>query len=325
MRQKVNNVLVIGANGTLGMKFREYAPSNYQFAVRDYKDRKTDNDIEFDLSCHTGDDYEYWVTILKSFDVVINCAAVTNVDKIEDSKRNDTEYFNNAIKTNTIGVELLAKACAETDTVLFHISTNYVFDGNTNQPYIEESTCNPLNEYGLQKMRAEEAIRKSGCRYFIIRTSWLYSEIGNNLFTRCRQTLDDANDIFNEVSAANDIISSPTYAGDLVDAIHAIIEYNRFEDYGTYHYTNEGVCTRYDFLKALQNMFNYDGAMLKPVSGKTFSNCAKRPYVSVLSKQKFNNIFKGLHQTRHWYDALRSCYIAYEDMVQKMIDNTPLD
>lgn len=292
---KHKRVLVIGANGTLGETFRHHYQyvTEFDFAIK-HMPGGTD-DIWFDL---TQVDDEYAFEMLSQYDYVVNCAAITNVDKIES----ELECENEAFKINASCAKKLAEWCRASNTVLIHISTDFVFNGNAYRPYIEEDQTHPVNKYGETKALGELFIRDSGCKYYIIRTSWLYSEYGDNCFTRIASYLKENKPL----KGANDIISSPTYARDLVHFICTIIEKQNV-NYGIYHFTNEGVCTRYDFMYIMNNALHTHFQVLEPVSNDVFNCPAKRPYCSVLSKAKAKQVMNILN----WQEALLDCIVNY--------------
>lgn len=300
--EKKKRVLVIGANGTLGQTFRHHYCENIDvdFAVKQFTPNSSD--LWFDIS---EVDTEYANEMLTQYDYVVNCAAVTNVDKIE----NDYETGNEAFKINAGCVSKLAEWCRTSNTVLVHISSDFVFDGNSYRPYIEDDATKPINKYGETKVTGERFIRESGCKYFIIRTSWLYSEYGNNAFTRIISSL------FKEtiLNGTDDVISSPTYARDLVHFICKLIT-NDNALYGIYHYTNEGVCTRYDFMLEIHNDIISECVGVYPVRSDRFQCPAKRPFCTALSKEKARMITGNI---LHWKEALHDCISNY-----RMLENS---
>ena len=220
------NVLVTGGNGQLAKCIRDIDSKleGYNFI---YKDASELNILNEDLikSCFLKYNFKY----------LINCAAYTAVDKAESDA-------DNAHKINTQGSENLAKICSAFNTTLIHISTDFVFNGDSKAPYKEEDKTNPIGVYGASKLNGEQRIKEILDQYFIIRTSWLYSEHGENfLKTMLRLSKDH-----NELGVVGDQIGSPTYAKDLAAVILKIIEKNN-TDYGLYHYSNLGVISWFDF------------------------------------------------------------------------------
>jgi len=206
-------------------------------------------------------------------DYCVNCAAYTAVDKAEEEQ-------DKAFDINANGPKHLALACKDSNAVLIHISTDFVFDGNKKAPYLETDTPNPLSVCGASKLQGELEIQKVLKEHFIIRTSWLYSEYGHN-FMKTMLKLAEARD---EISVVSDQIGTPTYAGDLAKVILEIIS-TRTESYGLYNYSNEGVTSWYGFAKAI---FELSGKQVKvhPIATEAFPTAAKRPRYSVLDVAK---------------------------------------
>ncbi len=210
------------------------------------------------------------------FQYCINCAAYTAVDKAE------TE-LELATKINAIGAANLAKSCKKHEVILLHISTDFVFDGNHSVPYTEKDIANPMSVYGQTKLDGELAILDCLERYFIIRTSWLYSEFGNN-FLKTMMRLGSER---SELGIVSDQIGTPTYAGDLARVLLQIIG-TESRAYGLYHYSNEGSCSWYDFAKAIFAENAYD-ITTNPIPTSAYPTPAKRPAYSVLDKSKIKN------------------------------------
>ncbi len=280
------NILVTGANGQLGNCLRLSATSSsnrYIFtdvAELDITDAEAvgkavmDNDIK----------------------ILVNCAAYTNVDKAETN-------IVLAEKLNAEAVANLAKAIKANDGTLIHISTDYVFGGfRGNTPRTEEEPANPTGVYGLTKLRGEEAIGASGCKALIFRTAWLYSEYGKN-FVKTMLNLTSSKP---ELKVVCDQVGTPTYAQDLADAIFGIIEQRKFEgNEGIYHFSNEGVCSWYDFAKKIAEIAGNTDCDIQPCHSDEFPSQVVRPSYSVLDKTKFKNTF-GL-RVAYWTDSLKVC------------------
>ncbi|WP_034060395.1 dTDP-4-dehydrorhamnose reductase [Lacinutrix jangbogonensis] len=263
-------VLVTGANGQLAqaIKNRCSEKSNtieFTFASKEEFDITRQNVIESFLE-------------KINFNYCINCAAYTAVDTAEDEEKA-------ANNINVQGVKNLAKACEKYDITLIHISTDFVFDGNSEKPYKENDVTNPLGVYGLTKLKGEEAISLVLEKYYIIRTSWLYSEYSNN-FVKTMLKLASERD---EISVVNDQKGTPTNANDLAEVIIKIIESNN-QAYGIYHFSNLGETTWFGFAKAIFELTN-TSIKINPVTSKTFVTKAKRPKYSVLDKTKINSVF----------------------------------
>lgn len=280
------NVLVTGANGQLGNCLR--------LAAADSKDNYIFTDVaELDITeaeavgkCVKDND----------IDVIVNCAAYTNVDKAES----DAEF---AELLNAGAVRNLAEAAKSNDAELIHVSTDYVFGGSAgNTPRTEEEPANPTGVYGLTKLHGEQAIADSGCNALILRTAWLYSEFGKN-FVKTMLGLTASKPALNVVF---DQCGSPTYAQDLADAIYAIIESRRFSgNEGVYHYSNEGVCSWYDFTKAIAEMAGNNDCDIQPCHSDEFPSPVTRPAYSVLDKTKFKNTFAM--KVPYWTESLKKC------------------
>ena len=280
------NILVTGANGQLGMAMRKAAQGS--------ADRYIFTDIaELDIT-----DADAVRKMVKENDVkvIVNCAAYTNVDKAES----DAEF---AELLNATAVQNLAEAVKENGGTLIHVSTDYVFGGSQgNTPRTEEEPVNPTGVYGLTKLHGEQAIAESGVKALIFRTAWLYSETGKN-FVR---TMLDLTATKPQLKVVFDQCGTPTYAQDLADAIFHIIENRRYEgNEGIYHYSNEGVCSWYDFTKVIAEIAGNRKCDIQPCHSDEFPSPVTRPSYSVLDKTKFRNTF-GL-KVPYWTDSLRVC------------------
>ncbi len=222
----------------------------------------------------------------------INCAAYTAVDKAEDEPEKSRQI-------NRDGVISLSKLCKEFGTTLLHISTDFVFSGNDLHPLSETDATSPVNMYGATKLEGEEVIPTYLEQYFIIRTSWLYSEFNNN-FVKTMLRFGRERD---ELRVIWDQIGTPTYAIDLARVIFRIIETNS-KAYGMYHYSNEGLASWYDFAKAIFDISN-TSVKVVPVRSSEYVTRAKRPAYSVMDKSK---IKQNLHiEIPYWRDSLENC------------------
>lgn len=223
---------------------------------------------------------------------VINCAAYTAVDKAEDEVAL-------ARQVNRDGPENLAKLCQEHGAVLIHVSTDFVFEGNLPQLLSEDMETNPLNVYGLTKLEGEQVIEQCMDRYFVLRTSWLYSEHGGN-FVKTMLRLAAERD---ELKVIVDQVGTPTYAIDLAHVILHIVSCKSVA-YGVYHYSNEGVASWYDFAKAI---FNLSGSNIKvfPIHTSEFPTKANRPSFSVMGKNKIKEALSL--EIPYWRDSLERC------------------
>ena len=226
-------------------------------------------------------------------DVIVNCAAYTNVDKAEEDEAT-------ADLLNHRAVEILASAALRHDATLIHISTDYVFDGNSCIPYREDAPTAPTGAYGRTKLAGETAILASGCRYLIFRTSWLYSPYGKN-FVKTMMRLTSEKD---NLKVVFDQVGTPTYAGDLAALIHKVITDRQLGRLGIYHYSNEGVCSWYDFAVEICRQCG-NVCDIRPCHSDEFPSKVKRPSYSVLDKTKVKSVFRAT--IPHWRQSLERC------------------
>lgn len=280
------NILVTGANGQLGNELR--------LAAHQSKDNYFFTDVaELDIT-----DIEAVRRTVQNqhIEAIVNCAAYTNVDKAEE----DAEL---AQRLNAAAVKNLAEVIKEADGLLVHISTDYVFGGNRNNtPCTEEQPTNPTGVYGRTKLLGEQAVIGSGCRYLIIRTAWLYSEFGKNFV----KTMLELTAERPELKVVFDQTGTPTYAYDLAAAIFDIIENRKYEHCtGIYHYSNEGVCSWYDFAKTIAEIAGHKDCDIQPCHSDEFASKVIRPSFSVLDKTKFKTTFG--RTIPYWVDSLRIC------------------
>lgn len=229
---------------------------------------------------------------------VINCAAYTAVDKAED----EVEL---AKAINESGARYLASACAAQGSVLVHVSTDFVFEGNQVKLLKEDDEAKPVNVYGLTKLDGEKAVAAKLPAHFIIRTSWLYSEYANN-FVKTMLNLGAERDELNIIA---DQVGTPTYAIDLANAIYDIIDSGQ-RDYGVYHYSNEGVTSWFDFARAI---FDISKTTIKvnPIPGSAYPTKAIRPAFSVMDKSKIKTTFDI--KIPYWRDSLMDCISKIKD------------
>ena len=265
----MKRVLVTGANGQLGNSIKQISPNfkGLKFVFTDVADLDITNSEEVNTFFESN-----------ALDYCINCAAYTAVDKAE-------EEFDKAFLINATAVKNLAEACQKTGAVLTHISTDFVFDGTKRTPYTEEDTPNPLSVYGKSKLKGEEHVQESCDRHFIVRTSWLYSEYGNN-FVKTMLRLAETR---KQISVVNDQIGSPTYAGDLAEFILKIIS-SESTAYGLYHYSNLGEISWYDFAVEIFRQHKKD-VLVVPISTSVYPTAAKRPKYSILDLCKTKATF----------------------------------
>jgi dTDP-4-dehydrorhamnose reductase len=276
-------ILVLGASGQLGSCLKKVS------AERDIIDIAFPSEQEGNIL--NPELLDALFTIEKpSF--VINCAAYTAVDKAEDEQ-------DICRKVNRDGAEYVARACKKYGAALIHVSTDFVFKGNIPQLLTETDPAYPDNIYGLTKLEGEVAISEILPEHFTIRTSWLYSEFGNN-FVKTMLRLGKERD---QLGVIVDQVGSPTYGIDLAGAILDIIE-SGIQEYGVYHYSNEGVTSWYDFAKAIFEISGTD-VVLNPVKTSEYITKAVRPAYSVMDKTKIKNTFKLA--IPYWRNSLSIC------------------
>ena len=280
-------VLVTGASGQLGQALQSISS---QFPEIDFR---FFNSSELNIT-----DFEQCKTVFKKIkpDYCINAAAYTAVDKAESEPEK-------ARSINVEGPRNLAQICKEMNTVLLHISTDFIFDGTSKKPYSEEDIPNPTGIYGQTKLDGELAIQGILEKYFIIRTSWVYSEFGNN-FLKTMLRLGNERD---SLSVVNDQIGTPTSAVDLAKALVKIInfchaEFSSTSEFGIYNFSNEGQCSWFDFAKKIFEIHQIK-IDLQPIPTSAYPTPAKRPAFSVLDKNKIKKVF-GV-EILNWEDALK--------------------
>ena len=279
------NILITGANGQLGNEMRRLgavSPNNYLFT----------DVAELDI---TNAHAVMNAVKAASIDIIVNCAAYTNVDKAESDEAT-------AELINATAVGNLARAMKEVGGTLFHVSTDYVFGSEGNTPRTEDMPLSPLGVYGKTKLHGEQAILESGCKALIFRTAWLYSEFGNNfLKTMLRLTAERE-----QLNVVFDQVGTPTYAGDLALAIFSIIEAGVYPgNEGVYHFSNEGVCSWYDFAVEIAAAAGHTGCRINPCHSSEFPSPVTRPPYSVLDKTKVKNTFDI--DIPHWRESMEYC------------------
>lgn len=297
------NILVTGANGQLGNCLRN-AVSNCGQPTTDNGQRLPDRYIFTDVA---DDDRTQRLDIIDAgavlkmvkdndVDVIVNCAAYTNVDAAED---------NAAIAEllNATAVRNLAEAVKANGGTLIHISTDYVFGKEPyNVPCREDQKGTPTGVYGMTKLHGEQQIAESGVKALIFRTAWLYSEYGKNFV----KTMLNLTSTKPELKVVFDQTGTPTYAQDLADALFSIIENRKLAgNEGIYHYSNEGVCSWYDFTKTIAEYAGNTACDIQPCHSDEFPSKVTRPAYSVLDKTKFKQTF-GL-KVPYWTDSLKKC------------------
>jgi len=277
----MRNVLVTGSNGQLASCIKDLAKQyeGLNFIYTDYQ--------ELDI-CDLNQVNTFFKSN-KKIDYCINCAAYTAVDKAE------TEV-DKAFEINATGAKNLAIVCDKFDTILIQVSTDFVFNGEKNEPYTETDVAKPISVYGASKLQGEIEIKQTLETYFILRTSWLYSEHGAN-FMKTMLKLAETRD---EISVVSDQIGTPTYAGDLADVILKIIS-SKNTNFGLYHYSNDGVASWYDFAKAIFEESNKE-IRLNPIKTEAYPTAEKRPFYSVMDKTKIKSALKI--EIPFWDDSL---------------------
>ena len=292
---KLQTILVTGSTGQLGQSIQSIATdySDYEFVFA--------NRQQLDLSNETSITgfFEH-----QTFDIIINCAAHTSVDKAES----ESELAN---QVNHLAVQQLADIAKQQHAKLIHLSTDYVFSGKQDRPYLETDKVAPHGVYGKTKLQGDQAIQQTlKTNAIIIRTSWLYSEYGNNFvktMLKLGQERDNLNVIFDQVG-------TPTYAKDLAQAVMCIIQSEAFNqiDFKTniFHFSNEGICSWYDFAKTIFELTNME-CQVSPIETKDYPTPATRPHYSVLNKAKIKQTY---HLTiPHWKDSTKKCLTALHD------------
>jgi len=283
-------ILVTGSSGQLGESIKNLAKQqkiidSFVFLTRDQLDLSASNNI-----------HNYFES--NKFDLIINCAAYTEVDKAE-------HYQEETYRINHLAVKKIAEIAKSNNIKLIHISTDFVFDGLKHEPYFESDATYPLNIYGKTKLEGENAILSiMKFNAIIIRTSWLYSEYGNN-FVATILKLAQKN---SNLKIVSDQIGTPTYAGDLAQVILKIIKSDKFNalEKGSeiYHYSNDGECSWYDFAKEI---ISNSGAncTISPIKTEDYPTAAKRPRNTLMSKEKISKAFDL--KTIFWKDSLKCC------------------
>ena len=285
------HILVTGANGQLGSEIKaisaSYQDFNFLFTDRDNLDIRDKESLKKFCS-------------LNSISTIINCAAYTAVDKAES----DVE---SADKINHFGVKYLAEVAKDQGISFIHISTDYVFDGNNHRPYLEDDTVNPQGVYGKTKLLGENALLKiNPANSVIIRTSWVYSSFGNN-FVKTMLHLGRERD---ELGIIFDQVGTPTYAKDLAQVILNIVPELTNHTVEIFNFSNEGVCSWYDFAKTIFELSNVQ-CKVKPIESKEYPTPATRPHYSLLNKSKIKNHFNI--EIPYWKESLKECLTTLKE------------
>ena len=279
----MSTILITGSNGQLGSEMRIVSTKSpeHHYLFTDV--------AELDI---TNSDALNAFVKKNKVDVIVNCAAYTAVDKAED----DVDF---CYKINAEAVRNIAIAAAKFNAKVIHVSTDYVFDGTSFIPYTEEMPVCPTSVYGKSKLAGELLLLENCKDSVIVRTSWLYSSFGNN-FVKTMMKLGTERESLNVIF---DQIGTPTYAADLADAIMSIINSPTFAP-GTYHYSNEGSCSWYDFTKTIHRIARIKCRVL-PIETKDYPTKTPRPHYSVLNKSKIKSVY-GI-SIPHWEESLEKC------------------
>lgn len=285
------NILVTGANGQLGREIRNAsAGSGHRFVFTDVSQAPGLETVYLDI---TNADAVRITCCSEDIDVIVNCAAYTDVEKAES----DIQFAD--LLNHTAAANLASVAC-ERGATLIHVSTDYVFDGESNVPYKESDPPSPLGAYGVTKYAGERSVMNSGCKYLIFRTAWLYSPYGKN-FVRTMARLTGTNP---GLKVVFDQVGTPTYAADLAGLIVRIISEGMLDRTGVYHFTDEGCISWYDLAVAVNRLCGHS-CQVTPCHTDEYPTKARRPRYSVLDKTLVKETF-GI-TIPHWYDSLEAC------------------
>ena len=288
-----SNILVLGAGGQLGQELQaaaEGSVQHYFFMSRSELDVTDQLAVKLFVQKHR-------------IDTIVNCSAYTAVDRAEDEAEEADRINHQAVA----GLAELAKECG---LYLIHISTDYVFRGDSHLPITEDEIPCPQSVYGRTKLLGEEAIRHTGCHALILRTSWLYSAYGANFVkTMCRLQSERQ-----ELRVVFDQVGSPTWAGDLASFIYEFAERGTLEQQGIYHYSNEGVCSWYDLAEAVRQLTGSTCKIL-PIRSAESPTRAQRPAYSVLDKSRLKATFAL--ELPHWQASLARCIAQLQSPPQK--------
>ena len=295
------NILVLGGNGQLGQALRSAsAYSDHHFIFSDVCTGDDESMVSLDitnLSSIRQAAKEYKI------DVFVNCAAYTNVEKADD----DIEA---ARLLNKDAVRNLAMVTKELDANLIHISTDFVYDGRKAAPYVETDEKYPVNGYALTKYEGELEMMKTGCKYILFRTAWMFSKYGNNFMkTMIRLTTERE-----KLNVVYDQVGTPTYAPELANVIMKVINENLLDKTGEYNFTNEGSVSWYDFAVAINRACG-NHCDISPISSDEYGSKVKRPSFSVLDKSKVKKII-GV-KIPHWLDSLDDAIKSYNESIKK--------
>ena len=278
--QEMNKILITGVMGQLGTALSPLLAAEYELSG-------------FDLDLDVADIDR----VIQKFreikpDIVVHAAAITNVDYCETHPEDN-------YRVNAFGAENVAIASLDARAVMLYVSTDYVFDGTKKSPYLEFDATNPINHYGRAKLAGENAVKNLLSRHFIVRTSWLYGKGGKNfpgaILSKARET--------GTLKVVNDQFGAPTYADDLAHCIKALIETDYF---GTYHTTNAGICTWYDFAVELVKQSGMKDVKVEPISSEEYPSPAQRPIYSVLENFCLKN--RNIYEFRHYLEGIKDFF-----------------
>lgn len=285
------NVLVTGANGQLGRELRAAATNGRdRFVFTDVSSVQGLETVYLDI---TNIDAVRIICDSEKIDVIVNCAAYTNVDKAEDDSAS-------AMALNSAAAGNLATVAAERGATLIHISTDYVFQGDRPEPCREDWPTSPLGVYGSTKLLGERKIAESGCESIIFRTAWLYSSYGKNFVKTMLQLTAERDSL----KVVFDQVGTPTYAKDLAGLILKVIREDKLGLTGIYHYSGEGAISWYDFAIAIRDLGG-NTCDIRPCHTEDYPSKARRPRFSVLDKTKVKETFKV--EIPYWRDSLADC------------------
>ena len=281
-------ILVTGAGGQLGQQFKNnVSKSDHEFYFAD----------EDELDITKKKEILDYIIIYK-IEIIINCAAYTNVNDAETNKKR-------AIKVNLDAVRNLVEVCEEKKIKMIHFSTDYVYSSDNLSPIDEESNINPINYYGISKREGEKIIEKSSSDSIIIRTSWLYSMYGNNFV----KTMIEKGENQEKIYVINDQFGCPTYSKDLVECTLNIIVSNKLNNYKVYNFSNEGYTNWYDFTKKIFELKKINCPIIA-VSSDKYKSVANRPKYCITDKSRIKDIFNIT--IRKWDEALEEFLINYK-------------
>ena len=285
------NILVTGANGQLGTELRNVSSgSKDHWIFSDVNELPGVETVSLDITNASAVEI---ICESEKVDLIINCAAYTNVDMAEDDPAMAELLNHTAVKN-------LSSVASKRKAALIHISTDYIFNGEAFAPIAEDAQPSPLGIYGATKYAGECAIQRSGCKAIILRTAWLYSPYGKN-FVKTMRNLTSGRD---NIKVVADQVGTPTYARDLAEFIAGIVAKRQLSLTGTYNFTDEGVTSWYDFAVAICRMSG-NVCDIRPCTSSEYPTKARRPHYSVLDKSRVKNVF-GV-SLPWWQDSLRKC------------------